>query len=246
MRTDRAAPAKKPRKKRVWLRVLIAVVVTLLLVAAALAAVFAWDRWYRYDDAADIQGKWYPAGSLAAVQIGPDEISFDAETAYSYTIDTHEKTITYTLGPLQGKGHYWFADDRTTLVVEDGEDFSSRDTALADLGRMVANLGATIGGGAPELPEGDGISVFTREVDPAVVAAKQEADLKAREEEAAKRQAEEAAARAAEEAEKAAAAEEEADEREEDAGEEEAEGRAEDKDAKEEPKDFSNESMGIL
>lgn len=249
-RAGHSTPSEKPRKKRLWLRVLIIVLVMLVVVVAALAAVFAWDRWYRYDDAADIQGSWYPAGSLAAVQISGDKISFDEQTAYAYTVDPFEKTITYKLGALQGKSHYWFANDRAALVMEDGDAFDARTTAFGDIGHLFAALSASMTGSDLALPEGDGVSVFTRSPDPAAVAAKDEADRQARQAEEAKRKAEEAAARAGEKAEEASGAEGAAE------GERsssESEGTAgsgssssADGATKEEPKEFSNESMGIF
>ena len=146
-RTGADSDEKKPRKRRLWLRVLIVVLVVIVVAVGALAALFAWDRWYRYDDAADFQGRWYPAGATTAVEIGADAIVFDSETSYAYTLDTREKSVMYTLGNLVGKGHYWFANDRNALVIKDcNSDFTTSDTTFEDLGRMLADLGATVSG----------------------------------------------------------------------------------------------------
>ncbi|MBQ9001287.1 MAG: hypothetical protein IJ087_05480 [Eggerthellaceae bacterium] len=232
---------KKPRKRRLWLRVLIAVFVVFVVLVGALVALFAWDRWYRYDDAADFQGKWYPAGATSAVEISADKLSFDAETAYDYTLDTDAKTITYSLGNLRGHGRYWFANDRTALVIVD-DGYTANYTLLDDVGRALANLADKISGNAPALPTGDGYTVFTRTPDPAAVAAKAEAERQAKAAEQAAREAEEAAARADQEASEAAERTTEDASKEQSTGEE----ANTDKKPEEEPKNFANESMGIL
>ena len=176
----------RPKKRRIWLRVLIAFFIVLVLAAGVLAGLFAWDRWWRYDDAADMQGTWYASGTTVPVNITASEIIFDSKTSYEYTLDTQAKTMRYTLASLEGEGRYWFDDDRQTLVIVDGKGFTSTDTALDDLRRRIDRLF-----GEGTLPEGEGVIVLKRELDFDALKAKVAA--------------EEAAKRAAEEAERAAA-----------------------------------------
>lgn len=114
----------KPKKKRWGLRIGIAIAVALVVALAVCAAVFSWDRWMRYDDAADMQGTWYAYGTSVPVTFEDGKIVFEANTAYSYEIDPDAKTIDYQIGDLEGQGRYWFSDDRGTLVITDGGDFT--------------------------------------------------------------------------------------------------------------------------
>ena len=255
--SEEQAAERAPRKRRVWLRVLVNAFLLVVVAVGVVAGLYAWDRWYRYDDAADFRGTWYPVGSLSAVEIGEDSIAFSEDTAYSYSLDVRDKTVTYSLGNMKGGGHYWFAEDRSVLVIEDGEEFTAAGTAFHDFTRLVASLGKD----KVELPQGDGVSVFTRAVDPDLVIARDEAERQAKLAEEAARKAEEEAARA-EQAEEQLDSQPESGNAEGEGGESDvgASGRGEEGDgggqgtegsgaakgAEEQPKDFASESMGIF
>lgn len=147
----------KPKKKRWKLRVGIGIAVLLVVALAAGAAVLSWDRWMRYDDAADMQGTWYAYGTSVPVTFVDGQIVFDANTAYSYEIDPDAKTIRYQIGDLEGQGRYWFSGDRGALVITDGDGYDKWKTVLEDLGFWFGELfhGAS-------LPMGETSIAFSR------------------------------------------------------------------------------------
>lgn len=157
-----AAPAPRRRLRiRTWH--VVAVVVALVLASlVAAAAFFMWDRWYRYDDSADIQGTWYAVGTDAPITITGDSIEFTPDTTYSYTLDPNAKSLSFSLGNLDGQAHYAFADDRNVLVIFDGEDYTRWGTAGDDLLRLLMDVSAASAGQAVHLPEGDGIIALSR------------------------------------------------------------------------------------
>ena len=187
-----------PGKHRIAL-VIVAVVVIAIAVAAAL---FTWNRWYRYDDHADLQGQWYVVGTTVPVTIDDKAIHLTDDVTYQYEIDTQSKTLKYTFGQMEGQGRYWFSDDRQYLVITDGDEFTSASTAFDDLLRSFTDFADKVSGNELRLPEGEGIIAFSREPD-AEALAREEAEA------AAKAQAEEAARKEKErkEAEEAAALE---------------------------------------
>lgn len=191
---------QQPRKQRRWLRVLIVIVAVLLVAAIAVAATLSWNRWSRFDDALDFQGEWYPSGSMGQITVTADAISFGNDVSYDYTLDDHAKTIRYTLANLEGVGHYWFTDDRSTLVIFDGDEFDASQTMWEDLGRDASRFFSSLLGQASELPQGEGVTVLKREPDQAAIEAHEAAEKAAAEAEAAeqerlrKQQAEEAQA----------------------------------------------------
>lgn len=83
------------------------------------AGLFSWNRWFRYDDAADIQGEWKDAANKATLVIDGSHMKITSDVSYTYTIDTFQKTITYTFGSSKGWASYRFSDDRKTLVIEE-------------------------------------------------------------------------------------------------------------------------------
>lgn len=201
----RGASRKLPLKPA---QLAVAIVGVVVLVAAiVLVSLFAWNRWYRYDDHADMQGMWYVAGTTVPVTIDATSIHLTDDVTYSYEIDAHDKTIKYTFGPMAGGGRYWFSDDRQYLVITDGDTFDGTSTAIDDVLHQLSDAGGAVTGAGAKLPEGEGIIAFSREPDAAALEREQaEAARKAAEEEAARKAAEEEAARiAAEEAAEVAA-----------------------------------------
>lgn len=165
-------PAKKHRlAKR------IAFVIALILVLAIVGAMsyFAWNRWGRYDDFADMQGEWYVEGTAALVTIDAKSLHLSEDVVYSYEIDDHEKTIHFSFGSWEGQGRYRFSEDRTKLVLMDGEYDGVGNTA-DDLVQAVSDLVTSVNGGEITLPEGEGIVVLDRHPDEIALKAKEAAE----------------------------------------------------------------------
>lgn len=207
-------PASKPRRKVKGVLLGLALVVALVLVGAG--AMFAWDRWGRFDDHADMQGQWYVLGSTTPLTIDEKAIHLTDDVAYEYTLDDHAKTIRYVFGPMQGQGRYWFSNDRNFLAITDGDSFTDASTAFEDILHAFDDLVSSGAITGTKLPEGDGVIVFCRQPGNLASMVKEAGER-------AKKQAEEKKAREAAEAERAAA--------EKQAAEEEAEARQEQEDA---------------
>lgn len=176
--TESRAPRRRvAKKRRIWLRVTLSLVVAFVL---AVAAAFSWQRWLRFDDAQDFQGAWYAvdalseAGALAAgdaaqgadalraVSISADSIQLTDDVAYSYYLDSWSKTLSFSFGKYVGSGSYQFSLDRRILVIKDGS-YSWFSTLGDDAAWMFQNLLAAIQGGQPPLPSGDNVIVLVRE-----------------------------------------------------------------------------------
>ena len=109
-----AAKRKKRRHK------IIAVLVVLVALIAVVAGLFCWQRWYRYNDAADIQGTWELAADPSqTVVIDSTNIDLVKGVAYKYTLNTQDKTITFTFSDKTGSGTYHFNGNRTQLVIDE-------------------------------------------------------------------------------------------------------------------------------
>lgn len=95
------------------------ILIVLLVVILALATLFAWDRWLRYDDAKDIQGEWIftSEGNSVPVNINASKISFSSDVKFPFKMDTWGKTIEFSFSDLLGKGVYRFSLDRQTLYI---------------------------------------------------------------------------------------------------------------------------------
>lgn len=163
--TNNAEKGAVRGKSRRSVRFRVAVISFGVVLVAFLVAVglFSWNRWYRFDDWADLQGTWYAVGTSVPITIDEDSIRFDEKTAYGYTVDTGKKAIGFSLGNLNGQGHYRFCDDRNCLVIEDGAGYSEWGTAIADLKVDISDFVATITDGEMPLPEGDGVIALCRE-----------------------------------------------------------------------------------
>ena len=181
-------------------RIAVVVAIALILALAVGAFLFTWNRWYRFDDHADLQGQWYVVGTTVPVTIDDGSIHLTDDVTYQYEIDTQSKTLKYTFGQMEGQGRYWFSDDRQYLVITDGDEFTSASTAFDDLLTAFGGFLDGMYGKDFRLPEGDGIIAFSREPDAEALAREEaEAAAKAAAEEAERkekerREAEEAAA----------------------------------------------------
>lgn len=140
-RTAGAGEAHPVRKKRSVVGVVVvSVVAVIALACAAFVAFLAWDRWGAYDDAADMQGIWQANGSASTVVVDGEQIQLTDDVAYDYEIDPFAKTITFSLGNMEGQGRYRFSPDRTQLVITDGTGYSWLSTLMDDIPWRVQSL----------------------------------------------------------------------------------------------------------
>lgn len=120
------------RKKRLHKMLAIAIIVVALI--AVVGGLFAWQRWFRYDDNADIQGTWQlNANKDQTVVIDGTNIDLVKGVSYKYTLNTHDKTIQFSFSDKNGSGAYHFNGDRTVLVINEGSD---QPNILVQLGLM--------------------------------------------------------------------------------------------------------------
>lgn len=137
------------------------VVLVVLLIAALIVGAFSWYRWLAFDDARDIQGSWQVAGSDVTISIDGEAIRITDDVAYSYALDSGEKSLALSFGEYAGGGHYWFTADRQTLVFADGAA-----TGIASLPEDIAwtweGFVASVQGRAAPLPSGENMVVLKR------------------------------------------------------------------------------------
>ena len=100
-----AKPRSSEHRNRI-LKIVAACLAAVLVACAAVAAFWAWDTWLRFDDSADIQGEWLTANGTALVVIDAEEIHMPDSVDFKYTLDTNNKTISYTFVDLAGGGSY--------------------------------------------------------------------------------------------------------------------------------------------
>ncbi|MEE0705692.1 MAG: hypothetical protein UCH28_04835, partial [Adlercreutzia sp.] len=94
--STKAVPARRPAGKaaassaprRRWPVALIAVVLVVVLVVGLVVGGFSYVRWFAHDDAADIQGTWYLAGTDTPIEIAADRIHLTDDVSYPYTLNT--------------------------------------------------------------------------------------------------------------------------------------------------------------
>lgn len=151
--------AKDARRRR-WPLVVVGVLVGVLVLVAG---VFSWDRWWRYDDAAELQGEWQVHGAPSTVVIDGAAIHITADVAYAYAIDPGAKTISYAFGSADGSGRYRFSLDRSQLVIMDGDGYSWWSTLFDDVAWMAGQALDAVQGREPEAPAAeDGVTVLDR------------------------------------------------------------------------------------
>ena len=136
---------------------------SLLIAVAAAVGLFSWDRWLRYDDAAEFQGSWQAHGTTGVVVIDGERISLTGDVAYSYQIDPMAKTVSFSFGSLEGQGRYRFSLDRSQLVITEGAGYSWLSTLIDDIGWMADQLTRFVQGQPQvEALPGDGVTVLDR------------------------------------------------------------------------------------
>ena len=157
-REDAPRPSSA-KKRRKWPFVVAGAVV--LVVVAVVVAFSCW-RWTFANDAQDIQGTWYIAGTQKTVDVTADGIKLADDVTYSYTIDEGAKTLSLSFGNMEGEARYRFSLDRQTLALRDGET-TWGDSLSEDISWTIAALGRAIQGeqASPEL-SGDSTMVLTR------------------------------------------------------------------------------------
>lgn len=160
-RGERTAP-----KRRRWSKGKVAAVATSLVLAALVVgavAGFAWLRWFSVDDAADIQGTWYLAGTATPIEITEDRIVLTDDVSYRYALNPGDKTIAFTFTNLAGSGCYRFSLDRQELALVDGS-FTGADTLGRDMGWLVEALVKKLQGDklAPAEAGGEGLTLLSR------------------------------------------------------------------------------------
>ncbi len=164
MRAARSERATSQRRR--WSRgKVVALVLSLLLVGLAATAVvgFSWLRWFSADDAADIQGTWYLAGTSTPIEITEDRINLTKDVSYRYALDTGDKTIAFTFTNLAGSGCYRFSLDRNQLALVDGS-FTGGDTLGRDIGWTLEALVKKLQGEtlAPAEAGAEGLTLLSR------------------------------------------------------------------------------------
>lgn len=156
----KARAARPPAKKGVpkWVFIVPSIILALML---AVAGLFAWHHWLRYNDAADLQGTWYVAGTDTPIVIDTGQIQLTDEVAYDYELDTVAKTLTISFADLRGGGWYRFSPDRQQLAIVDGTYFWV-DTLPADFGYAANSLFASLQGAEVPLFEGENVTLLSR------------------------------------------------------------------------------------
>lgn len=156
-RQDRTGQRRRPRRRK-WPKVLAGCLLFFLLATALTAGVsFAYLRWFAHDDAADIQGTWYLAGTDTPVTIDDGRIHLTSDVSYPYTLDTGDKTIQFSFANLAGAGTYRFSLDRNQLALVDGistEASTMASDAAWMLGAVIALLQGEVLPPADENQEG--------------------------------------------------------------------------------------------
>ena len=115
-----AKPHSSAHRNRI-LKIVAVCFAAVLVACAAVAAFWAWDTWLRFDDSADIQGEWLTANGTALVVIDAEAIHMPDSVDFKYTLDTKNKTISYTFVDLTGGGSYEFSRDRATLTITESD-----------------------------------------------------------------------------------------------------------------------------
>ena len=123
---------------------------------------FSCWRWTFANDAQDIQGTWYIAGTQKTVDVTADGIKLADDVTYSYTINEGAKALSLSFGNMEGEARYRFSLDRQTRALRDGET-TWGNSLSEDISWTIAALGRAIQGeqASPEL-SGDSTMVLTR------------------------------------------------------------------------------------
>lgn len=164
-RAERPAPSpsKRSRRRHPVRTAILAALVVIVLVAGAVMGGFSWLRWFSENDAADLQGTWYLAGTATPIEITEDRIQLTDDVSYRYTLNDSDKTFELSFGNLNGGGRYRFSLDRNQVALVDG-DFSGADTLGDDFGWTLRALIEAAQGRvlAPEEKAAKGVTLLSR------------------------------------------------------------------------------------
>jgi hypothetical protein len=116
MPTKRKKTAGK--KKRRWPKIAAGLIIVIIL---GIGGLFSWYRWFCYSDVSDFTGQWVVSETGNTINISATEIELSDSIQYSYTLDTWGKTITFNFGDMSGQGRYQFSQDRTYLIIVEGQ-----------------------------------------------------------------------------------------------------------------------------
>lgn len=128
--TGQAGKSKPFKRAGISRRFLIGSLVVILLLAIG-TGLLAWNQWFRFDDTADIQGTWTIDGTTQTITITDTDIVMTADVSYPYTLDTFQKTISFSFKQYSGSGSYAFSPERTELYItetdaDSGEEVSTK------------------------------------------------------------------------------------------------------------------------
>lgn len=128
--TSPTAKSKPSKRAGISRRFLIGSLVVILLLAIG-TGLLAWNQWFRFDDTADIQGTWTIDGTTQTITITDTDIVMTADVSYPYTLDTFQKTISFSFKQYSGSGSYAFSPERTELYItetdaDSGEEVSTK------------------------------------------------------------------------------------------------------------------------
>ena len=120
------------------------VIFALLFVALLVATgILCWNQWLRYDDHKDFQGTWQIAGTKTSFVITDTEMKLTDEVAYTYELDTFNKTISFSFGNLSGGGSYAFSPDRADLIITESNSGSDGSSVPSKLTKLLNADGST-------------------------------------------------------------------------------------------------------
>lgn len=139
---------------------IVAIVLAVLVVASV--GGFSWYRWLYGDDAVDVQGTWYIAGTDTPIVVTEDQIVLNEEVSYDYVLDESAKTIEFTFSYLAGSGHYRFSLDRQALAIMDGQ-FGWWDTIGEDIAWLPGALLDAAGGVSASPAGAGGVTLLSRQ-----------------------------------------------------------------------------------
>lgn len=129
--TDQNVKKKREHKPFFLLKILVALFAFIIIVAAIFGI---WNRWFRYDDKAQIVSNWQISGTSKTVVIDDKKIVLDANAVLTYTVDSWAKVINYQIGDMSGSSHYRFSWDRNQLALIENSGTDTISTMINDFG----------------------------------------------------------------------------------------------------------------
>ena len=125
--------SKKLKKKRGFKFYFKLIISILIIVFISFFAYSIWNRWFRYDDSADLAGNWQISGSISTVAITSKNISFGGNVMLTYEVDSSSKIVHYKIGEMSGSSHYRFSYDRKQLAFLEDAGNNFFETLISDI-----------------------------------------------------------------------------------------------------------------